>query len=107
MNAACNESTRIASADGTPQNEASVLTAKSILAAFKVYFLDLPLTVTNEAISFAAHRFGEHARLVSKLSSCKTAAEMAQAQSIFFDSTVDDYQKRTKMLCCRTSETAI
>jgi hypothetical protein len=76
-----------------PQNEAAVMMSEPIVAAYKAFFVDLPLTVTNEALRFMAHRLQKQAKFVSELSSCKTLFEATQAQSAFFRSALGDYRK--------------
>ncbi|MFI5015381.1 MAG: phasin family protein [Hyphomicrobiales bacterium] len=67
--------------------------SEPVLAAYKAYFVDLPLTVTNEALRFAAHRLQEQAKLVSALISSKSLSEAAEAQSAFLRGAIGDYRK--------------
>lgn len=75
--------------------------------AVKTCFFDLPMAMANETLRFAAHRLGEQAKLASAASSCKTPFELAETQSAFVRSTINDYQKKAEMFVHRVQETAI
>ncbi|MFI4994812.1 MAG: phasin family protein [Hyphomicrobiales bacterium] len=93
--------TRYAETSSETENELAVMMSEPIMAACKAYFVDMPLTLTNEALRFVAHRFEEQARLLSELSACKTPSEAAQAQLAFFRGAVGDYGKEAKTLAHR------
>ena len=75
------------------QNEAAVMMSEPIFAAYKTYLVDLPLTVANETLRFAAHRLQEQAKLALALTSCKSFTEVGEAQAEFFRSAIGDYRK--------------
>ena len=81
------------------------ITIAPFAAAYKAYFFDLPLTMTSETLRFAGHRLDEQARLLSKLSGCKTLSEVAEAQSDFLKDAVGEYRKEADTLVHRAKET--
>jgi hypothetical protein len=85
--------TRNAATKADAESEAAVMLSEPITATCKAYFVDLPLTMTNEILHFAARRLEKQAKLASALSGCKTLSEAAEAQSAFFRGAVKDYQK--------------
>jgi hypothetical protein len=74
-------------------NEVAVMMSEPIFAAYKTYLVDLPLTVANETLRFAAHRLQEQAKLALALTSCKSFTEIGEAQSEFFRGAIGDYRK--------------
>ena len=83
------------------------MTPKPTVEAFKTYFFDLPMATANEALRFAAHRLEEPAKLASAVSSCKTPFELAEIQSAFVRSTINDYQKKAAMFVHQAQNRAI
>jgi len=88
----------------TPTNG---LTWEATVEASKKYFFDLPMAMTNETLRFAAHRLEEQAKLASAASSCKTPFELAETQSAFVLSTINDYQKTAEMFVHQAQKTTI
>jgi hypothetical protein len=92
--------------NGPITNEPFVMTAKPTVEAFKRYFFDLPMAMANEALRFAAHRLEEQAKFASAVSNCKTPFELAETQSAFVRSTVNDYQKKAEMFVHQAQNSA-
>jgi len=63
--------------------------------------------MANEALHFAAHRLEEQAKLASAVSSCKTSFELADTQSAFVRSTINDYHKKAEMFVHQAQNSAI
>lgn len=95
------------STNGPTINGLFVMTPKPPVEAFKTYFFDLPMAMANEALRFAAHRLEEQAKLASAVSSCKTPFELAETQSAFVRSTINDYQKKAEMFVHQAQSSAI
>ncbi len=64
------------------RDEAAVMMSEPIFATYKTYLVDLPLTVANETLRFAAHRLQEQAKLAMALTSCKSFTEVGEAASV-------------------------
>jgi hypothetical protein len=86
------------------RNEAAVMMSEPIFATYKTYLVDLPLTVANEALRFAAHRLQEQAKLAQALTSCKSFAEVGEAQSQFIRAAIGDYRKEAGALVHRARD---
>ncbi len=86
------------------RDEAAVMMSEPIFATYKTYLVDLPLTVANETLRFAAHRLQEQAKLAMALTSCKSFTEVGEAQSEFFRSAIGDYRKETGVVVHRARD---
>jgi len=90
--------------DHEAEDEAAVMLSEPIVAACKAYFVDLPLALTAEGLRFASHRFGEQARLLSALTSCKRPSEAMSAQLEFLRAAAHDYGKEARNIAHRARQ---
>jgi hypothetical protein len=89
---------------GHANNDGIAMMPEPMAAAYKTYFVDLPLTMTSEALRFAGHRLEEQAKLLATLSECSTFSDVAQAQSHFLKGAVGDYRKEAGALVHRATD---
>jgi hypothetical protein len=83
---------------GTVEEEAGVMLSKPIVATYKAYLLDLPLTLAKDLLLFLAYRLERQAALLSALSACKTFHEVVEAQVAFLDTALADYAREARAL---------
>jgi len=91
-------------ANGDMAKEGLAMAAEPIAAAYKTYFVDLPLVMTSEALRFAGHRLEEQAKFFASLSDCGTFSDLMEAQSHFLKDAVGDYRKEAGTLVHRARE---
>jgi hypothetical protein len=89
---------------GAAASEGLIMATEPMVAAYKAYFLDLPLTMTSETLRFAGHRLEEQAKLLASFSACKTLSDLAEAQSHFVQGALGDYRKEAGALVHRARE---
>lgn len=72
--------------------------------AYRAWWTAYPLTIAEETLRFAAHRLQEQAKLVGKMSQCRTLSEAAETQRAFFDTAVHDYRKEAETFAQQAQE---
>ena len=72
--------------------------------AYKAWWTAHPVMMAEETLRFAAHRLEEQAKLVGKMSQCRTLSEAAETQRAFFDTAVHDYIKEAETIAHQAQE---
>jgi Phasin protein len=83
-----------------PQNAANDATnvLSSGLSAWRTYVLDLPMTLTAEAMRFASRRLEAQAEHLCALGRCASVTEAAKLQTDFLSRAATAYQDEAKVV---------
>jgi hypothetical protein len=89
---------------GSLEEEAAVMFSEPIVAAYKSYLLDLPLTLAEDSLRFLAHRLEKQAALLSELAACETLTELVETQVGFLNAAFEDYGQEARTVVRHTRQ---